>query len=297
MAALESLVKCSYNTEVHRSLALFITYALHSPPASLPRTPRPNSSISKVRTHSIPRRASPESQSPASRGSTLLTKKQVGVKILEMYSQLLCERGNLAIIRKFARTVTNKVLDDQMPNRSSRLTMAQWLLHLLTGDDPEVVIYGSKILARVLVAHGPSYTSKFSGKTGGFFIMAQRLKRWWDIPTIWPICLSILFGYDVAEIDFDRTFDFFSLIEIFGKRKVTHPDALLIVTSMLQHGLKDILRNQEDPDSPSGDRPPPPIAEVTDKAVPTRPRARSMSLLQELENRRKWSRLSVHDWS
>ncbi|KAI1852047.1 hypothetical protein JX266_002900 [Neoarthrinium moseri] len=266
MTTLESLVKCSHTAEVHRVLALFITYAFHSPSTSLPRTPKPGSALSKPSTRILPRRPAVEAHGSGSKNS-LLTKRQVGVKILDMYSQLLCEKGNLVNIRKFAKTVTNK-----------------WLLYLLTEDSPEIVIHGCKILARLLVAHGTMYTSKFSGKTGGFSVMAHRLKRWWDIPTIWPICLSILFGHDVADIDFDRSFDFFSLIETFGKCKVVHPEALPIITALLQHGLKDVLRNQEDPDSPSGDRSPPPPKDADDKTT-TRPRARSMSLLQELETR------------
>ncbi|ORY55300.1 WD repeat and FYVE domain-containing protein [Pseudomassariella vexata] len=286
ITALETLVKCSYNTEVHRSLALFITYALHANPNSLPRTPRPASSLGRNRTLSIPRRPAVETNVAGPKVPQILTKKQVGTKILEMYSQLLCEKGNLTIIRKFARTVTNKVLDAQLPAHNSKLTMAQWLLHLLTEDDPEIVIYGCKILARLLVAHGSSYTGKFAGKTGGFSIMAHRLKRWWDIPTIWPLCFSILFGYDIAEIDFEKSFDFFSLIETFGKSKITHPDALLIITSMLQHGLKDVLKNAEDPNSPSGDRDfSRSIDERLQSSMPPRSRQRSMSLMKELESR------------
>ncbi|KAH8662222.1 WD repeat and FYVE domain-containing protein [Xylariales sp. PMI_506] len=268
MTALENLVKCSYNTEVHRCLASFITYAFHTTLGSLPRTPRPPSALSKTRTQPMPRRPTSEINLPAYKGLPLLTRKHVGVRILEMYSQLLCEKGNVAIIRKFAKTVTNK-----------------WLLYLLSEDDPEIVVYGCKILARLLVSHGAAYTSKFSGKTGGFSIMAHRLKRWWDIPTLWPICFCILFGYDVAEFDFEKNFDFFSLIETFGKCKVVHPDALLIITSMLQHGLKDVLKNQDDPDSPSGDRTPPQLPDSATKTMPVRPRPRSMSLEQELETR------------
>jgi hypothetical protein len=160
------------------------------------------------------------------------------------------------------------------------------LLYLLTEDDPEIVVYGAKILARLLVSHGAAYTTKFSSKSGGFTIMAYRLKRWWDIATIWPICFSILFGYDVAGIDFDRNFDFFSLIETFGGCKVIYPEALPIITSMLQHGLKEVLRHAEDPDSPSDNRDTHPTTNETG-ASPTRPRARSMSLLQELEKRRE----------
>lgn len=287
ISTLEHLVKCSYNTEVHRSIALFITYAFQAPTMSLPRTPRPGSMSLKTGVHPATRKSVSEVVTPGQKPSLIVTKKEVGIEILEMYCQLLCEKGNLMIIRKFARTVTNKVLDQRVPTYDSKLTMVQWLLQLLSEDNPKTVINGCKILARLLVAHGTSYTTKFSGKTGGFAIMAHRLKRWWDIPTIWPICLSILFGHDVAEIDFDKTFDFFSLIEAFGKSKVVHPEALPIITSMLQHGLKDVLKNQEDPDSPLRDRPLTASPGFNNRPTVTRPRARSMSLLQELEARRK----------
>lgn len=166
-----------------------------------------------------------------------------------MYSRILCEKGNLAHIKKFARTVTNKV---RLQSTLVRLKLTvQWLLYLLAENDPEVVIQGCKILARLLVIHGSTYTAKFATKSGGFTIMASRLKRFWDVPTVWPICFSILFGYDVAEIDFDKNFDFFSLLEIFGKRKIVYPESLIVITSMLQHGLKDVMRHQDDPDSPA----------------------------------------------
>ncbi|KAI3321630.1 beige/BEACH domain-containing protein [Xylariaceae sp. AK1471] len=266
---IEQLVRCSYNTEVHRSLALFITYAFHSPARSLPRTPK----IAPLADHSngnvISRRPTINSNGTTEGIVRTLTKKETGVRILNIYSQLLCEKGNLAIIRKFAKTVTNK-----------------WLLYLLTEDDPEIVVYGVKILARLLVTHGPAYISKFSGRTGGFYIMAHRLKRWWDIPTIWPVCFSILFGFDVADFDFDKDLDFFSLLETFGAYKIANPESLPIITSMLQHGLKDVLKNQEDPDSPLGDLKPPRPLSANPESSGIRSRSRSMSLQKELESRR-----------
>jgi hypothetical protein len=114
LASFESLVKCNFNAEVHRSIALFITYTFHTAPVSVPRTPRPLSAIgSSASRSSLPllRRAATDANSPASGGnSTILTKKQLGTKILDMYTRLLCEKGNLTDIRKFARTVTNKVV-------------------------------------------------------------------------------------------------------------------------------------------------------------------------------------------
>ncbi|GAB1311754.1 Beige protein-like 1 [Madurella fahalii] len=272
MASFESLVKCNYNAEVHRSIALFITYAFHTPPGSLPRTPKPASATSRSGTPGLGtlRRPTVEiSSSHMTTASRMLTKKQLGIRILEMYTRLLCDKSNLTDIRKFAKTVTNK-----------------WLLYLLAENDPEIVVHGCKILARLLVTQPSGYTAKFAAKTGGFWIMAYRLKQWWDISTLWPILFSILFGYDVANIDFDKSFDFFSLLELFGNSRIVFPDVLLVITSMLQHGLRDILKYQDDPDSPAGD----PAASKGPLeglgAVQTRPRARSMELGQALEPRR-----------
>ncbi|KAK5632323.1 hypothetical protein RRF57_008037 [Xylaria bambusicola] len=267
--AIEQLVRSSYNTEVHRAIALFITYAFHSPAQSLPRTPKTTSNLDQSTGSIKPQRPTMNSNRSAEGTGRALTKREIGVRILNIYSQLLCERGNLATIRKFAKTVTNK-----------------WLLYLLTEDDPEIVVYGSKILARLLVTHGSAYISKFSSRTGGFCIMTHRLKRWWDIPTIWPICFCILFGFDVAEFNFDKDFDFFNLIETFGTCKIVTPDALPIITSMLQHGLKDVLKNQEDPNSPLTDMDSMHLSLADTESSDIRPRPRSMSLHKVLESRR-----------
>ncbi|KAH6885261.1 hypothetical protein B0T10DRAFT_91786 [Thelonectria olida] len=275
MGAFETLVMSNFSQEVMRSLALFITYAFHTPFTSLIRTPRPPSAISRSSTPAPIRRTPLDGTSAVSTpsGVKYLTKKQLGVSVLRMYSHILCEKGNLSHIKKFARTVTNK-----------------WLLYLLAENDPEVVIHGCKILARLLVIHGSTYTSKFASKSGGFTIMASRLKRFWDVPTVWPICFSILFGYDVAEIDFDKNFDFFSLLEIFGKRKIVYPESLIVITSMLQHGLKDVMRHQDDPDSPAKNPNPQESPRKQVSAQDLRGRTSSMDLATALETRLAFSR-------
>ncbi|SPQ19537.1 7c8b4997-0988-4fce-b449-f0d14cca0c59 [Thermothielavioides terrestris] len=293
MASFESLVKCNYTAEVHRSIALFITYAFHTPSGSVSRTPKPASVSSRSTTPGLGllRRTTLETSSPSSAAgsSRVLTKKQLGRKLLEMYTRLLCEKSNVVDIRKFAKTVTNKVIYAAGPKKKKIefvLTTGQWLLYLLAEDDPEVVVLGCKILARLLVTQPSGYTAKFASKTGGFWIMASRLKQWWDISTLWPILFSILFGYDVANIDFDKSFDFFSLLEIFGDSRVAFPDVLPVITSMLQHGLRDVLRHQEDPDSPAAEPSAIKTMQETLDIVRTRPRARSMELGQALEPRR-----------
>lgn len=117
--------------------------------------------------------------------------------------------------------------------------------------------------------------------------MAHRLKQWWDIPTLWSILFSVMFGLDVADIDFDRPFEFFSLLEIFGDRQVVFPDVLPVITALLQHGLRDILKYQDDPDSPAPDKFATENQPQTFEASTSRPPARSMELAKELASRRK----------
>ena len=113
--------------------------------------------------------------------------------------------------------------------------------------------------------------------------MADRLKRWWDIPTLWPICFSILFGYDVAEINFDRNFNFFSLIDIFGKSKIACPDVVPVIGAMIQRAIKDVLHQQAHPDSPHVSTQAATEASAKPVATERRPRARSMELREALE--------------
>ena len=113
MAGFEVLVKASLSQEVMRSLALFITYAFHSPTASLPRTPRPPSATSRSSTPvPIRRPAADTSSTSLTTGLKYLPKKKIGIAILAMYTDILCEKGNLNHIKKFARTVTNKVCSE-----------------------------------------------------------------------------------------------------------------------------------------------------------------------------------------
>ena len=153
----------------------------------------------------------------------------------------------------------------------------------MADEEPTVVILAAKILARLLVLNGASYVKKFAEKTGGFVIMRHRLKRWWNIPTLWPICLAVMFGQDVANIDFERSFDLYSMLETFaadGRAKVVCSEILPVITAMLRNGLRAVTKEQEDPESPLTDR-----GNGTGKPQdrishrPTHLRRRSMSLV------------------
>lgn len=112
MEAFENLVKCDFNSEVHRALALFLTYAFHTPSISRPRTPKPVLASGRSNTPTSGSLRKPTLEAAAAdTGSqpSYLTKRQLGKHILVMFSKLLCEKGNVANIKRFARTVTNKV--------------------------------------------------------------------------------------------------------------------------------------------------------------------------------------------
>lgn len=113
LEAFTSLVKNNLSAEVFRSLALFVTYSLHKPAVSASRTPM--SRYATVSTRLAATQAGPKQptlSAASDDGRNLdapLTKQQIGAKILEMYTDLLCEKGSTTHLKKFARTVTNKV--------------------------------------------------------------------------------------------------------------------------------------------------------------------------------------------
>lgn len=124
LEAFISLVKSSLSAEVFRSLALFITYALHKPAVSAPRTPMSRHATVSVR--SLATQAGPKRQTTSTASDDRqnldapLTKQQMGARILELYTDLLCEKGNTSHLKKFARTVTNKVCG--LPYKFAKLT-------------------------------------------------------------------------------------------------------------------------------------------------------------------------------
>jgi len=117
------LVKCNMTAGVFRFLALFITYAYHKPSGSVNRPHRAQSNTPPVRSGTVAnvkRRPTIVTQieSTEKQGS-VLTKRQIGNQILEMYTNLLCEKGNYSTIRKFGKTVTSKACNLFTPLDSS----------------------------------------------------------------------------------------------------------------------------------------------------------------------------------
>lgn len=221
--AFQSLLASCLSADLLRSLALFITYAIHD--AKPPRLKKKKSIRFDARARRLP--ASTEWT------QSCLNKAKVGVEILRMYCTFLSASDEVSTIKKFARAVTNK-----------------WLLYLMSEDEPEVVVLAAKILARLIIVHGSHYNKKLSDKTGGYTVMQHRLKRWWNVPLLWPVCFAIFFGLDVAHMDLDRPFDHFAFVDLFlskGDVKIVFPEIFPVMAEMLQSGLKKAVATNEGP--------------------------------------------------
>lgn len=132
-------------------------------------------------------------------------------------------------------------------------------------DEPEIVVLATKILARLIIIHGSAYSKKLSEKTGGYVIMRHRLKRWWNVPAIWPICFAVLFGRDVGHLDDGGSFDDSYIpkhIPSDVNTRILFPEMLPVITNMMQGGVKKATLSSS-PDA-NGKRP---LNEQLDGAV------------------------------
>ena len=132
------------------------------------------------------------------------------------------------------------------------------MLYLLAESEPKVVLLGAKIVARLLVVHGSTYVSKFASKTGGFVIMKHRLRRWWNVAPLWPICFCILFGKDVAKVNIDGPLDLFALLDAFadgGKAKAVYPEVLPVIAAMLKAGVGTVVADHSGNEGESKETP------------------------------------------
>lgn len=113
-----------------------------------------------------------------------------------------------------------------------------------------------KNLARLLVVHGSSYNKKFAEKNGGYTVLEHHLERWWNIPMLWPICFSILFGRDISFLDLSRPFDvsgFLSVFQADGDLRVMYPEMLPVIAAMLKNGLRNTVLANNAIDTNGGD--------------------------------------------
>ncbi|RVD82445.1 uncharacterized protein DFL_006872 [Arthrobotrys flagrans] len=228
LAAFKSLISTNFSAETLRSLSLFITYSLYS-----------GSQIKSLRHKKstfVMKRTDSDGYSPISSSKRINDfglKRQVGLMMLEMYSELLCESSSTTNIMKFARTVTNR-----------------WLLYLLDDGNSNVIVCAMKILARILVVHGQSYISKFAGKTSGFLVLKRRLRKWWRVPEVWMSAFSIFLGVDIAKVDLTQPLVLYHLINTFKfddkDGRFICSDMWAVIATMLKTAVNDITKSQQE---------------------------------------------------
>lgn len=113
IGAFMSILTTTLSAESLRTLALYITYAIYRPQpktslAARPvkianhQAPSPSHKPTILETSSVPITKQP---SPPHE----LSRLQLALRILDLYSDLLCRANDTGNIKKFARTVTNKV--------------------------------------------------------------------------------------------------------------------------------------------------------------------------------------------
>ncbi len=111
------LLSNAVTAEALRSLALFITFATHKGPDRTTFS-RSSKSIKRAGTGGPVRRSTTPSPNPDGYGSDrpsfqTLSRLEVGAKVLELYADILCG-GDIIIVKKFAKTVTNKVREIEL---------------------------------------------------------------------------------------------------------------------------------------------------------------------------------------
>ncbi|KAL9101653.1 MAG: hypothetical protein Q9163_003109 [Psora crenata] len=230
------LLNRNFSADTMRSLALYVTHSIYKPKLSPLELARKKSVDLRKSAKSGRQTVSGTALGPRRNSNPELSRWQIALEILKMYTDLLCQSGDSSTIKRFARTVTNK-----------------WLLYLLADVETPVAILAAKILSRLLVVSGTTYMQKFVEKTGGIVIMRNRLQRLWYQHTVWQICFAILFGQDIATIDFTKNFDRFGLPDAFATGSecaVVYPDILPVIMAMLQNGLLAITRDHPDLKSP-----------------------------------------------
>jgi hypothetical protein len=118
LEAFSALFRCNISKDNLRSLALFVTYALQDNRAFPLAGSRQNKNSLRPANGHAPNNISselltstPRSNSPGqiTKAANDLSRHEVGVQVLEMFTDLLCNTSSLDPIKKFAKTVANKV--------------------------------------------------------------------------------------------------------------------------------------------------------------------------------------------
>ena len=119
----------------------------------------------------------------------------------------------------------------------------------MSSPNPDLIIHGTKILARLLVTQGPVYVSKFASRAHGFPVLRHNLAPWWELTPLWPTLIAVLFGVDVVSLrhfPLDQPLRLFDLVELVRlgdeEPSVTFPEIFSIISGLLKTGFESSLK-------------------------------------------------------
>ncbi|CAG8821647.1 23810_t:CDS:1, partial [Gigaspora rosea] len=156
--------------------------------------------------------------------------RHIGVMVMEMLTDIVCDKLNPFYVNRFATTITNK-----------------WPLLFFSEDsNPSWVVYAARILARLFHSQGAVYINKFRTLSEGFIVMQKLLPQWWYLTQLQHVLFTMLFGIDVCDIPIDAPFDLSSLVTLFradgDATRVVCPDVMVIILLMMKEGINSVVQ-------------------------------------------------------
>ncbi|KAG9303640.1 hypothetical protein G9A89_018537 [Geosiphon pyriformis] len=239
VATLKIVVKYNFTTEVIRAIATFLVSTLNKPSANR-RPLRRDSSVKRsepVSTLQINTNAFKMIIADVRTLPSDTPSRQVGVMLMEMLTDIVCDKLNPFYINKFSTTITNK-----------------WPL-LFFGEDsnPLWVVCAARILARLFHTQGTNYITKFRTTSEGFTVMQKLLPQWWYLTQLQQALFAMLFGRDICDVPMDSPFDLFALLTVFrepdNQTRVVCPDVMPILLLMMKEGISNVVQHGHELDN------------------------------------------------
>ncbi|CAG8446303.1 7064_t:CDS:10 [Dentiscutata erythropus] len=231
---LKIVVKYNFTTEVIRSIVTFLVSTLNRP-SLIRRGIRKESPLKAGTTTfsheniygktSLKNIVTDVRSLPAE-----TTARHIGVMVMDMLTDIVCDKLNPFYVNRFATTITNK-----------------WPLLFFSEDsNPSWVVCAARILARLFHSQGAVYINKFRTLSEGFIVMQKLLPQWWYLTQLQHVLFTMLFGIDICDIPIDAPFDLSSLVRLFradgDATRVVCPDVMIIILLMMKEGINSVAQ-------------------------------------------------------
>ncbi|CAG8445955.1 14997_t:CDS:10 [Cetraspora pellucida] len=232
---LKIVVKYNFTTEVIRSIVTFLVSTLNKPSpirrGIRKESPLKTGSTTTFSHESIYGKASVRNIIVDVRSLPAeTTARHIGVMVMEMLTDIVCDKLNPFYVNRFATTITNK-----------------WPLLFFSEDsNPSWVVCAARILARLFHSQGAAYINKFRTLSEGFIVMQKLLPQWWYLTQLQHVLFTMLFGIDVCDISIDASFDLSSLVTLFraddDSTRIACPDVMIIILLMMKEGINSVVQ-------------------------------------------------------